>query len=232
MGYADHPSYIWVMAITVALDAFQCIPFAYLRYKKRPVKFAALKLANILMSIALNLVFFPRAAQVVRKHRRRGHSWQNLLAGSGASATPFTSTCSARETLMLLLVKELTGFKYVFEPRPAAPHAIVQLAHLGAGNCRNTEPDGRQNPLPVHLPRRGRPLAARHIRRGQQNSDDYGDDNTGLPLRLRAVRVRQGEGQGQPRHLRQGDEVLCHLHTAGLPRRHRIHGHTEAPHRA
>ena len=31
MGYADHPSYIWVMALTVALDAFQCIPFAYLR---------------------------------------------------------------------------------------------------------------------------------------------------------------------------------------------------------
>ena len=46
MGYADHPSYVWVMAVTVALDAFQCIPFAYLRYKKRPVKFAALKLAS------------------------------------------------------------------------------------------------------------------------------------------------------------------------------------------
>ena len=58
MGYADHPSYIWVMAITVAVDAFACIPFAYLRYKKRPVKFAILKLANILMTIMLNLIFF------------------------------------------------------------------------------------------------------------------------------------------------------------------------------
>ena len=26
MGYGDHPSYIWVMALTVAIDAFQCIP--------------------------------------------------------------------------------------------------------------------------------------------------------------------------------------------------------------
>lgn len=58
MGYQDHQSYVWVMAITVAIDAFQCIPFAYLRYKKRPVKFAALKLLNIFMAIALNLVFF------------------------------------------------------------------------------------------------------------------------------------------------------------------------------
>ena len=47
MGYSDHSSYVWVMAATVSIDAFQCIPFAYLRYKKRPIKFAALKLLFI-----------------------------------------------------------------------------------------------------------------------------------------------------------------------------------------
>lgn len=58
MGYGDHPSYIWTMAATVAIDAFQCIPFAYLRYKKRPLKFAALKLTFIGMNILLNLLYF------------------------------------------------------------------------------------------------------------------------------------------------------------------------------
>ena len=58
MGYADHSSYIRAMAVTVAVDAFACIPFAYLRYKKRPMKFAILKLANIMMAILLNLFFF------------------------------------------------------------------------------------------------------------------------------------------------------------------------------
>ena len=47
MGYGDHPSYVWVMAATVAVDAFQCIPFAYLRYQKKAIKFAALKLLFI-----------------------------------------------------------------------------------------------------------------------------------------------------------------------------------------
>ena len=42
MGYENTPSYIWVMAATVSIDAFQCIPFAYLRYQKRPLKFAFL----------------------------------------------------------------------------------------------------------------------------------------------------------------------------------------------
>ena len=58
MGYADHPAYVWTMFVTVAIDAFQCIPFAYLRYKKRPMKFAAFKLLFILLNILLNVLYY------------------------------------------------------------------------------------------------------------------------------------------------------------------------------
>lgn len=58
MGYAEHPSYVWTMAIVIAIDAFQAIPFAYLRHKKKPIKFAALKLLFIAINISLNLLFF------------------------------------------------------------------------------------------------------------------------------------------------------------------------------
>lgn len=34
LEYPDHPDYIAMMVLVVALDSFQCIPFAYLRYKK------------------------------------------------------------------------------------------------------------------------------------------------------------------------------------------------------
>ena len=56
-GYADHPEYIAVMYTTVAIDAFTAIPFAYLRIQHRPIKFATLKIANILMNIILNLLY-------------------------------------------------------------------------------------------------------------------------------------------------------------------------------
>ena len=36
LGYADHPEYITIMYMTVAIDAFAAIPFAYLRCKHRP----------------------------------------------------------------------------------------------------------------------------------------------------------------------------------------------------
>ena len=57
LGYADHSEFIAMMAVTVALDAFACIPFAYLRYQKRPILFAALKLLFVILNIAFNLLF-------------------------------------------------------------------------------------------------------------------------------------------------------------------------------
>ena len=114
MGYAEHPSYIWVMAITVALDAFQCIPFAYLRYKKRPVKFAALKLANIMMSIALNLVFFLVLPKWYESTGGEGFVSQIYSPEVGVGYAFYINLfCSA--ALMFLLLKELTGFKYVLD---------------------------------------------------------------------------------------------------------------------
>ena len=57
LGYAGHAEFIAMMAVTVAIDAFACIPFAYLRYQKRPMAFAALKLLFVLLNIGFNLLF-------------------------------------------------------------------------------------------------------------------------------------------------------------------------------
>jgi O-antigen/teichoic acid export membrane protein len=58
MGYGDHPEYVGIMAVTVAIDAFLCIPFAHLRQQRKAIKFAALKLLNIMVTILLNLIYF------------------------------------------------------------------------------------------------------------------------------------------------------------------------------
>lgn len=101
MGYADHPSYVWTMAMTVAIDAFQCIPFAYLRHTKRPLKFAALKLLFIVMNIALNIVCFVAMPAVTGKPTDVGFAFYVNLA------------CTASITFFFR--RELTGFRYVFD---------------------------------------------------------------------------------------------------------------------
>lgn len=101
MGYAEHPSYVWVMAITVALDAFQCIPFAYLRYKKRPIKFAALKLLFIVMNIVLNIVFFAILPAATGRPADVGYAFYINLACTGS--------------ITFCFYRELTGFRYAFD---------------------------------------------------------------------------------------------------------------------
>ena len=96
MGYGDHPSYVWVMAVTVAIDAFLCIPFAHLRQEKKAVKFASLKLLNIAMSILLNVVYF---------------AWMD---GKDVGYAFYINLfCSAM--LGVCLITEFTGFRWVFD---------------------------------------------------------------------------------------------------------------------
>ena len=114
MGYQDHKSYIWVMAITVAIDAFQCIPFAYLRYKKRPIKFAALKMLNIFMAIALNLVFFLILPNIYDSNEGTGFIAQIYNPTIGAGYAFYINLfCSA--VLTFFFWKELFCQRYSFD---------------------------------------------------------------------------------------------------------------------
>ena len=112
MGYAEHPSYVWVMFTTVAIDAFQCIPFAYLRYQKRPVRFATLKLLFIVMNILLNLAFFVLLPTLYKSNPDLiGHIYSPTV-GAGY-AFYINLFCTA--TITFFFYKELTGFRYVFD---------------------------------------------------------------------------------------------------------------------
>ena len=58
LGYAEHPEYLLMMSTVVALDALQALPFCYLRFQRRPIRFASLKLLFIFLNIGLNLIYF------------------------------------------------------------------------------------------------------------------------------------------------------------------------------
>ena len=69
LGYADHAEFIAMLGIVVAQDAFASIPFAWLRYKKLPMRFAALKLLFVFLNIAFNLFFLVICPKLA------GHAW-------------------------------------------------------------------------------------------------------------------------------------------------------------
>lgn len=111
MGYARTPQYVGVMAICVAIDAFQCIPFAYLRYRRRPLKFAALKLLFIVLNIALNLCYFLLVPALYRS----GHAWAARLLLPGGQVDVgyvFYINLFCTALITLFFRRELTGFSW------------------------------------------------------------------------------------------------------------------------
>lgn len=114
LGYADHPEYIGIMAAVVALDAFQSIPFSRLRYQKKALKFAGLKLLFIVMSIGLNLLYFIVFPALHESHPE----WTSLFYNPGVGvgyAFGINLVCTA--SITVLFWPELTGFRYVFDYR-------------------------------------------------------------------------------------------------------------------
>ena len=96
MGYEEHPWYLGMMLIVIAMDAIQAIPFAYLRYKNRPIKFADLKMLFIFASIALNIVYFV------------------FMKGTDVGAA-FLINLICTSLVMVCLISELRGFRYTLD---------------------------------------------------------------------------------------------------------------------
>ena len=81
LGYPTHSEFIAMLGVVVAMDAFASIPFAYLRYKKRPLQFAVLKLLFVFLNIAFNLFFLVLCPKI--QDWAIINSWYNPNYGVG-----------------------------------------------------------------------------------------------------------------------------------------------------
>lgn len=112
LGYGKHPEFIGIMVVVVALDAFLSIPYAYLRYKKRPIRFAAIKLSYIMLSILLNL-FFLVACPWLNVHFPALISW--FYVPDYGVGYVFVANLICVLFQFLLLTPQLRGFKYRYD---------------------------------------------------------------------------------------------------------------------
>lgn len=111
MNCGKAPSFVWIMAATVAIDAFTAIPFAYLRYKQRAIKFAILKLVNIGVNISLNL-FLILACPWIWKTSPHLISWfYNPDYGIGYI---FVANLISSAVILTLLLPDIMREKFSF----------------------------------------------------------------------------------------------------------------------
>ena len=113
LGYPAHSEFVAMLGIVVAIDAFASIPFAYLRYKKRPLKFAALKLLFVFLNIVLNLFFLVLCPKI--QDWSVIASWYNPDYGVGYVFVA-NIMATAIQTLFLMpsILEGLRGSKGIF----------------------------------------------------------------------------------------------------------------------
>lgn len=110
MGYGCHPEYVWVVFVTVAIDAFIAIPMAYLRYMHKPVKFASIQIFNIILTITLNLLYLVILPYF---HCNLFGIYDDNFTLNVAWVFYINIICTLVK--MLLLHKELRGIKHGFD---------------------------------------------------------------------------------------------------------------------
>ena len=60
LGVGDKPYYIYALTLVMLTDAVVALPFARLRLRKKALTFAAAKITNVLLLVALNYVFLTQ----------------------------------------------------------------------------------------------------------------------------------------------------------------------------
>lgn len=102
--------FVWLIGATVAVDAFCNLPFAYLRYKNRSWRFAAIKLINVGLNIGLNL-FFLLVCPEIEKTNPGLISWFYGALGGEAFGIGwiFIANIISSYIILLMLMPQLVG---------------------------------------------------------------------------------------------------------------------------
>ncbi len=114
MECASHPSYVLIMAVCVALDAIMTMPYAYLRYRRRALRFATLRLVNIGFNIGLNLFFILLCPWLAERVPAAVDWFYRPDFGIGYI---FLANLMASAVNMIMMLPELRGFRYRFNGR-------------------------------------------------------------------------------------------------------------------
>ncbi len=113
INYPEHPEYISWLAIIIALDAFTAIPFARLRLRNRPVKFASIKVINIAFNIGFNIFFLTICPKLAANHP--GTVIDLIYSPDIGVGYVFISNLLASIITLLLLIPEIFRVTFRFK---------------------------------------------------------------------------------------------------------------------
>ena len=113
MDYSNHVEYIRWFGIIVAIDAFTAIPFARLRLSNRPIRFAVIKMANIMLNIGFNIFFISFCPYWLE--RNPSSIISVIYSADIGVGYVFISNLLASVITLIFLIPELIAVPLVFQ---------------------------------------------------------------------------------------------------------------------
>ncbi len=154
--YGDHPEYISWLAIILAIDAFTAIPFARLRLKNRPVKFAFIKICNIGFNIGFNLFFLLLCPRVLENNPG---SWLKIFYSQEIGiGYVFISNLLASALTLVMLLPELLKVKLNFDKKLLSKLLRYSLPILVVGLTGIINQNIDKVLIPFLIPESGHPM--------------------------------------------------------------------------
>jgi len=105
--------YIRYTIIILALDALVIIPFAWLRAKEKPMRYAWIKVANVFINLSLNVFFLKILPQLVQENPTG--IWSTLYQPNFEISYIFISNLIASGLTLLFMLRLYLRKAYVFD---------------------------------------------------------------------------------------------------------------------
>jgi len=112
IGYSTHKDYIIMTALILTMDAISAVPFAMLRYKKKAIKFASLKMLFIFLNIVFNVFFLVLAPMIWNSHPELISWFYNPNYGVGYI---LVANVLCTLVVLLTLLPEIFKMKWSFD---------------------------------------------------------------------------------------------------------------------
>lgn len=106
----SNPEYVWWVLLIVALDTLCVLPFARLRFLNRPIKFATIRILNILINVSL-VVFFLVICKGAYE-RGEDNFFTSIYDPTIEIGYVIIANLIASGLTLIFLLKEFLGFRF------------------------------------------------------------------------------------------------------------------------
>ncbi|HMT30386.1 MAG TPA: polysaccharide biosynthesis C-terminal domain-containing protein [Bacteroidia bacterium] len=134
LDYQKHPEYITWMALIIGFDTLTALPFARLRQQAKAQKFAVLKVANIIINITFNMLFFIILPVWYKGEAGLLKSFAHLIYNPAVGVGyVFIANLLASAATLLMMIPEFRFNKEEFDKQLLQKIVLYSLPLLVAG---------------------------------------------------------------------------------------------------